>query len=231
MKLINVVWGCVALLVGAVVFVSVLRTRPRPAGQFQATDDATSIAEMHHEVDLLRDRVRLSERLAGAAAFSAASASRSTVAAGMPNGEPTSLHRPATDSPPNIPSADLFRRLDMNFRHEQKDPSWSAGAMDAARAEFTRILPAGAELRGVDCSSTTCKGTVSYRSKSMYEQASHATMASIADSKWVGGMAWSEVRAMPDGTFEVDQFLFREGHDPVREAYDQEEAARIAATD
>lgn len=231
MKLANVVRACVAAVIGAAVLLMVLRARSQPAGRSERVDDSTSITDMHHEIDLLRDQLRASERLAGAAAFAAASASRSATMGGTPNGDPAPTTRPVPGSHPEVPSADLFRRLDINFRHEQKDSSWSAAARDTARVELTRALPSGAELRGIDCSSTTCKGTVSYRSRSMYEEASHATITSLADRKWVGGMAWSDVREMPDGTFEIDEFLFREGHDPLREAYDQEEAARLAAAE
>jgi hypothetical protein len=187
--------------------------RSRPPNHRAPDDDARAVAELRREIDEIRRAVHRSEAVSGAAA-------RIALAPETRAGQQQApVRRPLT-----LPDEEVHRRTERKFNEEAKDRGWAAAVERQVGEEAARTLPAGADVRDVDCRSKMCRSRIVYPDRAGYEASTQALTTDPAANRWPGGRAWSPLRERPDGKFEQEAYFFREGQDPISEIYEEEEA-------
>jgi hypothetical protein len=186
---------------------------PSRSGSSAADNGQAAVARMQEELAALRRAVDRSERLAGAAA-SVVVAARAPV---TPS-DPRPAETPKSPVPPAISEEEAYHRLGQLFQNETIDEKWAAGAEPNARQQVLTTLGAASTIRALECRRTTCRAAITFPNKDAYQHAMASVMLATSLA-WTGTINYVPPQFEPDGSVELDEYLFRDGTNPMGDIY------------
>jgi hypothetical protein len=221
-RLVTIV-GVPLFIVGATAGSWWFRRPPEAPAPSEAA--AAVIADLRDEVARLRGELTRTKARAAVSVVVAAATRASVNERHEPPSAPVISQTPAAETPA-ISEKELLQRTEELFRSEGQDPVWSAQALIMARQQLSPAIGDRGRMQ-VECRSSICRAEIVYPDHATYDLVTDQTSAPLY--YWRGGRTSLLPSSTPDGKIVVVHYLFREGEDPQRDIYAEEEA-KVAAS-
>lgn len=124
---------------------------------------------------------------------------------------------PAAPAPPKpLETADLADAVEVEFRSQPDDASWSVGAREKLTDSLRPLAGDGARLRSVECRTSFCRVEMTHESTAAYDSFAHHMM-DPSQRSWTGAVFSTRVGTPnDDGSSVTVTYLARDGYELPR---------------